>query len=275
MTYKGSATLGDALTPWRQQRRQAFGGSALIALSTGRGSTTYNTRCAVKYRGNETVGSALAISRVLIVDDHPIVLTGLRLLLEGSERFALVGEAASAPAACAAAERLRPDAIITDLVMGEGDGVALIEDLRAMLPDVRIVVYSSRDEAVWAPLAIEAGAHGYVAKSEPLDGVAVALDRVIAGEIHVSERVRQALTDERARRRDRRSDIGELSAREAQVLHLIGSGATLQSLAIALGLSVKTVGTYRERLKIKLGLDSVRILERYAADFVARRGDPS
>ncbi len=212
----------------------------------------------------------MSIFRVLIVDDHPIVLTGLNLLFAGDARFELVGEAGSPRAACIEAERLQPDAIITDLVMGEGDGIAMIEDLRAILPNARIVVYSSRDETVWAPRAIKAGARGYVAKSQPLDAVAHALDRVMTGQVHVSERVQQMLIGDLACRY-RRPDGGDLSAREAQVLQMIGRGATLQTLASQLGLSVKTVGTYRERLKVKLGLDSVKMLERYAADHAAGR----
>ncbi|CAA2105807.1 Putative transcriptional regulator [Methylobacterium bullatum] len=222
-----------------------------------------------------SLGVDMSFFRLLIVDDHPIVLAGLKLLLRGDGRFDVCGEARSAQAACIEAERLQPDVIITDLIMGDGDGLALIEDLRAMLPAARIVVYSSRDETVWGPHVIYAGAHGYVAKSEPLETVAVALDRVMAGAIHVSEPVQQLLMGDLARRRDRRTGIGDLSGRELQVLRLIGSGATLQSLAKELGLSVKTVGTYRERLKIKLGLDSVRMLERHAADHVAGRIDPS
>ena len=82
----------------------------------------------------------MAIFRLLIVDDHPIVLTGLKLLLASDDRFDICGEVTSAIAARVEAERLQPDAIVTDLVMGEGDGIALIEDLRAMLPDTRIIV---------------------------------------------------------------------------------------------------------------------------------------
>lgn len=215
----------------------------------------------------------MPIFRLLIVDDHPIVLTGLKLLFAGDDRFAVVGEAASAAAACASAERLQPDAIITDLVMGQGDGIELIEDLRAMLPTTRILVYSSRNEASWAPLAIRAGAHAFVAKSEPLEAVATALEQVMQNKVHVSPQVQQLLIGGLSRGLERRSDVDDLSVRELQVLRLIGDGGTLQSLAVQLGLSVKTVGTYRERLKIKLGLDSVRNLERYAADHVAGRFD--
>lgn len=238
---------------------------------------TYTGIDGVEYALADQQGAAKIVSivRLLIVDDHPIVLTGLKLLLDGDGRFEVSGEAACAQTARAEAERLQPDVIVTDLVMGDGDGIALVEDLCAMLPAARIIVYSSRDEMTWAPHVIRAGAHGYVAKSEPLATVAVALDRVMAGAIHVSEPVQRALIGEIARRHDRRSDIGDLSARELQVLRLIGRGETLQSLAKGLGLSVKTVGTYRERLKIKLGLDSVRVLERYAADHVAGRLDLS
>lgn len=213
----------------------------------------------------------MSIFRVLIVDDHPIVLTGLKLLFEGDRRFSLIGEARSARAACIEAERLQPAAIITDMVMGEDDGVTLIEDLRAVIPGARIIVYSSRDERVWAPLALRAGAQGYVAKSEPLDAVAVALDRVMTGQVHVSPRVQQQLMAELGKPQDRRGEVADLSAREYQVFRMIGQGGTLQSLAAELGLSVKTVGTYRERLKIKLGLDSVRMVERFAIGYLAGR----
>jgi two-component system response regulator NreC len=215
----------------------------------------------------------LSIFRILIVDDHPIVLTGLQLLFAGNERFKIVGEACSAPGGSRQAERLQPDAIITDLVMGESDGIVLIEDLRAALPASRIVVYSSRDERVWGPRAVRAGAHGYVAKSEPLEVVAGALERVMMGHIFLSEQVQQLMIDDIAQRHLYRTDIDGLSPRELQVLEMIGGGGTLQSMASRMQLSVKTVGTYRERLKIKLGLDSVRTLERYAVEHIGARRD--
>ena len=217
----------------------------------------------------------MSVFRLLIVDDHPVVLTGLRLFFRGDACFEVVGEATSAQTARTEAERLKPDAVVTDMVMGENDGVALIEDLRTILPSARILVYSSCDETIWAPRAIRVGAHGYVAKSESLDAVVAALNHIMAGAIHVSETVQQSLMGDLARQRDRRTEINDMSGRELQVLRLIGRGETLQSLAKELQLSVKTVGTYRERLKIKLGLDSVRMLERYAADHVVGRLDPS
>lgn len=213
----------------------------------------------------------MARYRVQIVDDHPIVLTGLRLLLADHDRFEIVVEAATPLAARLEAERLRPDIIIADLVMGEGGDIALIQDLQSIVPGVRIIVYSSRDEMVWAPRSLQAGARGYVEKSQSLGMVATALEAVAADGIFVSPRVLRRMEDQAPSEEAEGGVLAELSARERQVLRLMGSGATLQHLARELGLSVKTVGTYRERLKVKLGLDSTRMLERYAADFSAGR----
>jgi two-component system response regulator NreC len=209
-------------------------------------------------------------SRLLIVDDHPVVLTGLRLLLANDPRFAIVGEATTAAAARAEADRLQPDLIVSDLVMGGADGIGLIEDLVAIAPAAAVLVYSSHDERLWAPRALQAGARGFVAKAEPLDTVALALATLVAGQIHVSAAVQRLIgTDLAAAQRGRGGDATTLSARELQVLRLIGEGYSLQSMGVALGLSVKTVGTYRERLKGKFGLETVRMLERIAQEHVA------
>jgi len=201
---------------------------------------------------------------LLIIDDHPIVLSGLRLLFAGDPRFELCGDAESAADARVQAEACQPDLIVTDLVMGGADGVALINDLLAIAPAARILVYSSHDELMWARHILRAGARGYVAKSEPLDRVAEALDKLIAGEMHVSAAVQRLLVNDFAAARGEPHDVASLSARELQVLTLMGSGRSLQSLSQELQLSVKTIGTYRERLKIKLGFDNIRMLERFA-----------
>jgi DNA-binding NarL/FixJ family response regulator len=208
----------------------------------------------------------MAPFRLLVIDDHPVVLSGLRLLFAADPRFDCCGEATSAADGCTLAEQLQPDAIVTDLVLGGNDGVALLEDLRAIVPAARILVYSSHDELAWARHALRAGAHGYVSKAEPLDLVAVALDTIVAGEIHVSAGVQRLLVKDYAGSRSEPYDIASLSARELQVLTLLGNGGSLQSVGRELGLSVKTIGTYRERLKTKLGLDSARMLERFAAE---------
>ena len=213
----------------------------------------------------------MSASRVMIVDDHPVVLSGLRLLLKDEPSYTLAGEATSPNQACIIAEREQLDIIVTDLVMGGRDGSALVDDLLAITPTVRVLVYSSHEEGVWAPRVIRAGARGFVSKAEPLDTVATALRVIVGGEIHVSPAVQCLLASDPARGGLSVCNVHTLSAREVQVLRLIAEGSPLKSLSEQLGLSVKTIGTYRERLKIKLGLDSVRTLERFAIDYVAGR----
>lgn len=203
--------------------------------------------------------------RLLIVDDHPIVLSGLRLLLAGDGRFALCGEATTAADARTQAERLQPDLIVTDLVMGGADGVGLVVDLLALAPAAAILVYSSHDELIWARHALKAGARGYVSKVEPLEMVAIALQQIGDGGIHVSEAVQRILSADAQGSRIVPHDMASLSVRELQILTLMGSGHSLQSLSLELQLSIKTIGTYRERLKIKLGFDTIRMLEYFAA----------
>lgn len=195
----------------------------------------------------------MAALSVLIIDDHPIVLAGLRMVLEVDPRFVICAEAASAAAACEAAGRLLPDLMIADLALAGGnDGIELIRRLKAAAPDTRILVYSSSDEREYARHAIAAGARGYVSKSAGLQRVADALTRIAAGAIDIGPAVGQVQGD-------------SLSRRELQVLDMIGEGHGLTAMAHKLGVTVKTVSTYRDRLKIKLGLDSARMLDRYAA----------
>lgn len=206
--------------------------------------------------------------RLLLIDDHPVVLSGLRLLLAGSPRYAIIGEAQTADAARAMADECQPDIIVTDLVMGGRDRIALVEDLAAIVPHASILVYSSSDEHVWARHALQAGARGFVSKAEPLETVAAAMDTLLTGAIHVSAEVQRLLLANIAGARHEVPDVETLSARELQILTLMGDGRSPQSLGQELGLSVKTIGSYRERLKIKLGLENIRMLERFAADYV-------
>lgn len=212
--------------------------------------------------------------RVLLVDDHPIVLSGLRLLLAGSSRYVVVGEAASANAAREFAEAHQPDVVVTDLIMGGNDRIALIEDRIAIAPAALVLVYSSSDETIWARHALRAGSRGYVAKAEPLDTVATALDTITTGAVYVSAPVQRLLVTDFARSGHAANDLADLSARELQILTLMGDGRSPQSLGLELGLSVKTIGSYRERLKIKLGLENMRMLERFAADFRTHAANP-
>lgn len=207
---------------------------------------------------------------VLIVDDHPIVQLGLRMLLEDGEPYRVCGDAATVADARELTDALRPDLVILDLVLGGRDGTGLIEDLLDLHPATRVLVYSSQDPLLYAPRSLRAGASGYVSKSDGLERVRQALDLICRGELAVSADVQRKLVrDFAAGHPDAGSLRPELfSDRELQVLRLLGHGLDSRAIAGELHLSIKTVGTYRERLKIKLGIDSARELERTAEHFV-------
>lgn len=206
--------------------------------------------------------------RILIVDDHPIVLFGLRLQFEGHDEMIVVGEARDVQSACRMTGELRPDVIVLDLVLGGRDGIELIGELNRCHPPARIIVYSSQDERHFARRVLRAGARGYVAKGEHLSMVADAVTAVIAGNLFVSAAVQQMLVADFARGVPLgQTRYEELSDREMQVLRMIGTGFSSQEIAAELGLSIKTVGTYRDRIKIKLGLDRARALEEAAREF--------
>ncbi len=211
--------------------------------------------------------------RVLIVDDHPVVLYGLRFLLDQTPEFSVCGEASDSTSALAQTAALQPDYLILDLVLGGRDGIELLQEIIGVAPAARILIYSSQNEWRFARWTIQAGARGYVAKSEGLNVVAQALDVIAGGGIFVSDAIRQRLLD---RFSNHLADIQnftvqQLSNRELQILRMIGDGNAPREVAGALGLSVKTVGTYCDRIKIKLQLSSLRELEAFARDYVAGR----
>ncbi|HWA85912.1 MAG TPA: response regulator transcription factor [Opitutus sp.] len=208
------------------------------------------------------------VNQVLIVDDHPVVCAGLRLLLEGDAAFAICGEAGDVAAAQRLAAELRPDFAVVDLVLGGRDGTELIEDLLVLVPGLRILVYSSQPEQPWSRRSLRAGARGYVAKTSGLDAVRRALDTIARGDVHLSPTAQRALVNDYAIGRGAHSPLELLSDRELQVFRLLGTGLGSAAIAGELRLSMRTVGTYRERLKNKLGAQTGRALERSAEEFV-------
>jgi DNA-binding NarL/FixJ family response regulator len=205
---------------------------------------------------------------VLLIDDRPVVRAGLRLLFEGDSAFAVCGEASDVVSAQQLTTELKPDYAVVDLVLGGRDGTELIEDLLVLEPGLKMLVYSSQPEQPWARRALRAGARGYVSKTCGLDDVRRALEAIARGDVHVSASVQRSLVNEYASGRAGRSPLEALSGRELQVFRLLGTGLSSAEVAAELRLSMRTVGTYRERLKNKLGAQTARDLERTAEEFV-------
>lgn len=211
-------------------------------------------------------------STVLLVDDHAVVRLGLTVLLEEQPGFFICGEASSVVEARRITEELQPDYIVLDMLLGGRDGIELIEDLLVLQPAARILVYTSLNEQAYARRSLRAGARGYVMKASSFEELTSALLLVVQGELSVSDSVKRTLIEQAAGATG--TPLDSLSDRELQIYRLLGAGMDSASIARELCLSMKTVGTYRERLKNKLGLHSARELERNAESFVASGSDP-
>jgi two-component system, NarL family, response regulator LiaR len=193
--------------------------------------------------------------RLMIVDDHAVVREGLRAFLGLQEDVEVVGEAADGSAALAQAELLRPDVILMDLVMPRLDGVSAMRELRARLPECRVIVLTSFLEDERLVPAIEAGAAGYLLKDAAPSELARAIRAADAGEAVIDPTVAARLVralSERAMPRAGRSSA--LTRRELEVLALIGRGQSNKRIAFELGISEKTVKAHVGHLLAKLGV---------------------
>ena len=192
---------------------------------------------------------------VLIVDDHPLVRKGLRMTIESQDDLAVVGEAGTVHEAIEAAARLQPTIITLDLSMPGPSGVASVERLRAAVPAARIVVVTMHDDPAYVRSAIAMGAAGYVNKSAADTELISAIRAVARGRVFID--VGDAATLESILSPGApaagKSPIESLSEREREVLRSVARGLTNQKIADEIGLSVKTVESYRARLMKKLG----------------------
>jgi NarL family two-component system response regulator LiaR len=192
--------------------------------------------------------------RVLLVDDHAVVREGLRVFLELQDGIEVVGEAGNGLEAVTAAERLRPDVILMDLVMPELDGVGAMRQLRERTPSTRVIVLTSfLDDERLLP-ALQAGAAGYLLKNvEPAD-LARAVRDAHRGGAHIDPRVAARLVERLAEDGTRTGELERLTPREREVLELIGHGLSNKRIARELGIAEKTVKTHVGHVLEKLGV---------------------
>ncbi len=205
-------------------------------------------------------------AKVLLVDDHPIVRQGLGQLIDAERDMELCAEAGDAPAALAAIERGPPDLAIVDISLSGSDGLELVKQIREQWPAVKVLVLSMHSESVYAERTLSAGAQGYIMKQEPPDRILHAMRQVLRNEVYLSETLQTKLLHRLVGGGGgrERTPIERLTDRELTVLRLIGAGRGTRQVAEELGLSVKTIETYRENLKRKLHLDSAAELVQYA-----------
>lgn len=207
--------------------------------------------------------------RVVIVDDHPVVVEGLAHLLEKEDGLTVICRTESPAEALACASRCRPTLFLVDLALGGHSGLDLVKELALRHPKLPVLVVSMLDEEIYAERAVRAGARGYVMKDEAPEKLIDAVRTIAAGGMYVSEAVsRRILLRMCATQRDHASAVDTLSDRELQVLEFIGRGEGTKQIAATLGLSVKTIDTYRDHLKHKLGIADVNHLVRFAVKWL-------
>jgi len=203
------------------------------------------------------------VIRVLIVDDHAVVRSGLRRLLDAEADIETVGEAANADRAVFEAIEAKPDVVLMDLVMPEKGGIEGMPALLQAVPETRVLVLSMQDDPRYVRGAFEAGASGYVLKDAADTEVVSAIRAVAAGERYVHPALGAKLVSAEAEGR-RRAEQDPLSEREREVLRLLALGHTNQEIAEQLYISVRTVETHRAHIMQKLSLSSRADLVRYA-----------
>jgi len=214
-----------------------------------------------------------AATRILIVDDHPLVREGLIGLLSAEPAFEVCGEAAGLAEARQIIKDKRPHVVIVDLTLRDGNGMELVKELRGGPRDIKVLVLSMHDEALFAERALRAGAAGYVSKHEAARTIIQAVHTVLSGKLCVSQRLTEQMVNRAFSGKVdiRHSPIEYLSDRELQVFELIGQGLTVRQIATRLELSPKTVETHREHIKDKLELKNTTELTRHAVQWVLER----
>lgn len=214
---------------------------------------------------HDTTGLTPRKTRILMVDDHPIVREGMALFLNAQPDLNLCFQAANAAQALALAADHALDLVIVDLSLAKESGLDLIKTLRRRDPDIALLVLSLHDESVFAERALQAGANGYLMKQEATSSILLAIRTVLAGEVYLSAAMHQRLSRTIAEPDPRSiSPIAGLSAREFEVLHLIGLGFGSRQISAKLNRSIKTIETHRAHLKGKLKLQSSGDLLRFA-----------
>jgi DNA-binding NarL/FixJ family response regulator len=210
--------------------------------------------------------AAVKKSRILVVDDHPIVRQGLALLINQEADLVVCGEAEEATGAMHVLASSRPDILIVDISLNGPDGIDLLKNIRSVDPTLPVLILSMHDESIYAERALRAGANGYIMKQEATEKVLVALRRILGGEIYVSDRIANKMLKHYITGSGtlRNSSIADLSDRELEVFRLIGEGHGTRQIAEKLHISIKTVESYQAHIKEKLSLRSARELMQHA-----------
>jgi DNA-binding NarL/FixJ family response regulator len=214
-------------------------------------------------------------ARVLIVDDHPAVREALSIRISRVPDLVVCGEAEDEGGALQLVSSLKPDVAIIDISLKTGDGIDLIKRIKARDSKVRMLVWSMHSESLYAERALRAGALGYITKEQATDRIVEAIRQVLDGRVYLSPAMTEKLLQRAVGDGGTclgNSPVETLSDRELEVFKLIGRGVKTQEIAARLHLSIKTVETYRDRIRSKLDLADGAELARNAMQWVMDNG---
>jgi DNA-binding NarL/FixJ family response regulator len=207
---------------------------------------------------------------VLLVDDHPVVREGMSARINREADFKVCGTAQDGREVMEVIARLNPDIVLLDLGLPRGHGLELMQDVHSQYPRLPVIIFSMQEESVYAERALRAGARGYMMKHEPPERLVEAMRTVLHGGYALSREASDRLLSGfgSPSKRQSESPVASLGNRELEVFQFIGQGKGTREIAGLLNLSVKTVETYRERLKKKLSVSSGPDLARQAVLWV-------
>lgn len=212
--------------------------------------------------------------RILIVDDHPILREGLATLISVHSDLKICGEAGDISSALQLVTEQCPDVVIVDISLRNENGLDLVRRLKADNHAVQVLVLSMYDDVVYGERALSAGAMGYLNKHVACLHLVAAIRRILSGKLYVSDELTERMLACKSNGKQAGQSVGfaSLTNRELEVFQFIGMGLSTVSIASRLHLSVKTIETYRQNIKRKLGIETSAELSREAAHWVLENG---
>ncbi len=215
--------------------------------------------------------SAKEITKILIVDDHPLLRQGIKQVIELEDDLRVSGETSSANEAIDLVNREMPDVVIVDITLaGNVSGIELVKSLNERFPEIKTLVLSMHDESLYAERAIRAGARGYIMKEVASKNIINAIRTILKNELYMSDAVSKRIIDKLVRGSADTVGISveHLSNREFEIFQLIGNGFSTKEMAKKLNLSIYTVESHKKNIKEKLKLKNSSDLVKYAIQWV-------
>jgi DNA-binding NarL/FixJ family response regulator len=216
---------------------------------------------------NGSADKGISKTKIYIIDDHPIMVQGLKELIEQQRDLKVIGSTDDWHVALDQIKKLQPDLVMLDVTLRDANGIEVLKNLKIHFPNLKVLMLSMHDENLYAMRSLKAGAQGYIMKQEAVDKVLHAVRQVLSGEVYLSEAMsKRTMFQLLGRSGGSRtgSPLEDLSDRELEVFTLIGQGCTTRQIAEKLHLSIKTVETHRAHIKEKLNLKNSTELVQHA-----------